>query len=304
MEIRLTWSLVIFWTRMKASNLLAEGHFNKMTKQSQVSADAPTVDFLRRRFKMADEYIASIRKDNENAGVKGDYVQWRGHESMEKKRVEDFIAKATDRKRPGRWWQFSDLKNKGYIPEDEESEYEKRTYPFRQVNSIIKRKLPDGRFVLQRFETWYALDANGQEIHRSFDFLDYYAKPRIEYDRLPADPQNPDGPSVRVKIVNHPDNHENNLVREYITPWSSEKFQEILDYSVNNDNSTTGPSFVLVHPSYSNPVTATKEQMLAPNEEFDSVFKEIFEPKGDFKDFLKDIKKQAKKAADDADQYR
>ena len=74
---------------------------NIMTKQQQTSApEAPTVDLLRRRFKLQDEYIESIRKDNINASVPSKYldslIQWRGHEFIERKIVENFIAKATD----------------------------------------------------------------------------------------------------------------------------------------------------------------------------------------------------------------
>jgi hypothetical protein len=272
-----------------------------MTKQTQAHIspeEKPTVDLLRRRFKLQDEYVQSIRKDNIDAGVDSRYldnlVQWRGDEFIERKRVEMFIAQATDKKRPGHFWQISNLKNRGFIPEDEVSEYENKTYPFRKVNSIAKRKTPDGRLFLQRFETWFALDVNGQEIHKSFDFLDFISKPRIEYDRIPVNPQDPQGPTARVKIVRNPDNHENNLVREYITPWSKETFDQVLSYSVNDDG--TKPSFILIHPQYPNPVSAIYEQML---EDFDSTFENIRRPAPDFKDiFTNEMKKRAKEAAE------
>jgi hypothetical protein len=77
-----------------------------MTKQQQATAgEKPTVDLLRRRFKLMDEYIESIRKDNINAGVDSKYlgslIQWRGDEFIERKIVENVIAKATDKKKPG-----------------------------------------------------------------------------------------------------------------------------------------------------------------------------------------------------------
>jgi hypothetical protein len=272
-----------------------------MTKQTTATPEEkPTVDLLRRRFKLQDEYVQSIRKDNIDSGVDSKYldslVQWRGDEFIERKRVEMFIAQATDKKRPGHWWQIADLKNRGFVPEDETSEYENKKYPFRKVSSIAKVKTPDGRLFLRRFETWFGLDVNGQEIHRSFDFLDYISKPHIEYDRIPVNPQDPQGPTARVKIVRNPDNHENNLVREYITPWSKEKFDEVLSYSVNDEG--TGPSFILVHPRHTNPVSATYEQMLA--EDFDSTFENIRRPAPDFKDiFTNEMKKRAKQAAED-----
>jgi hypothetical protein len=277
-----------------------EKEVSEMTKQQQTTApEAPTVDLLRKRFKMMDEYIESIRKDNLNTGVHSKYldslIQWRGDESLERKRVENFIAKATDKKRPGHFWQISDLKARGFVPEEEISEYEHTTYPYRQVNSIHKIKTSDGKFFLRRFETWFALDANGQEIHRSFDFLDFISKPRIEYDRVPVNPQDPDGPTARVKIVRNPINVENDLIKEYITPWSKEKFDEILGYSKNGvidgRSSTTGPQFVLVHPNHANPVGATYEQMIAPFT--DSLFDSIRAPAPEFKDLLNNMKKQA-----------
>src|SRR5215204_4978937 len=102
---------------------------NKQQSQAHVEPEEkPTLELLRKRFKLQDEYVESIRKDNIDAGVDSRYldnlVHWRGDEFLERKRVEYFIAKATDKKRPGHFWQISDLKSRGFIPEDEISEYE------------------------------------------------------------------------------------------------------------------------------------------------------------------------------------
>ena len=188
---------------------------SEMTKQTQAIAvpeEKPSVDLLRRRFKLQDEFVESIRQYNIKEGVDSRYnpIEWRGPEFMERKRVENFIAQTTDKKRPGHFWQISDLKARGFIPEEETSEYENITYPYRKLNALYKMKTFDGRLVLMRFESWYGLDANGQEVHRSQNNLDFYCKPRIDYDRVPVNSQdtNSEGQTARVKIIRYPHNQE------------------------------------------------------------------------------------------------
>jgi hypothetical protein len=74
------------------------GVSKKMTKQQQTSApEVPTVDLLRKRFKMMDEFVESIRKDNLNAGVPSKYldtlIQWRGDDFLEKKGLRTLLPK-------------------------------------------------------------------------------------------------------------------------------------------------------------------------------------------------------------------
>ena len=274
---------------------------NKQTQATAVPEEKPSVELLRRRFKLSDEFIESIRQDNVNAGVDSsyDFVQWRGSEFMERREVENFISKVTDKKRPGHFWQISDLKARGLIPKEETSEYENITYPYRKLNCLFKIKLAgDGRLVLMRFETWFGLDLNGQEVHRSFDFIDYYSKPRIEYDRVPVNPQDgTEGQTARVKIVRNPDNHENNLLKEWITPYSREKVDEFLKYAAGPLNEPNGTALCLKKEGVTNEVSATYEQFIA--EDFDGTFERIRTPTPDFKEFLGDLKKKAKQTAED-----
>jgi hypothetical protein len=278
-------------------------------KQSQTTAtpeEKPTPELLLRRFKLIKEFIDKVRKANLDAGLDpklaNSYIYY--PEPFEKQRYDKWLASVTNPKRPGTFWQISDLKNRDDVPEDYISEYEGKTYPYRTVSQIIKIKNKDGKF-LQRIEQWVGLTKLGEEKTVPVVDLDYWVKPPIQYQIIPKDPTNKEGPSIRVGYL-PPQTfsvEQPGATRVYITPYSKEKVDECLRYAAGpiNNRSGDGTSLVLKKAG-TNPVSATYEQFTS-EEDFDTLFETIRTPAPEFKDFLNEMKKQAKKAVD-ADQYQ
>jgi hypothetical protein len=281
-----------------------------MTKQTQTTAtpeEKPTADLLLRRFKLMDEIVEDVRKKNIEAGLDpklmGYYIMYDSEDSAEKKRYLMWLAKVTN-KRTGKFHQIKDLKARELIPEDEESEHEGKTYPYRTLSALSKVKTGDGKLWLMRHERWYGLDAAGQEVTLPVLDLDYYQKPVVTYERIPKDPGDPNGPSIRVgKIMTHlvftaeqPGN------KTYLTPYSKEKVEEFLKYAGPLDNHGNGTSLSMIKEgSGANPVGATYDQFIA--EDFDTTFDRIRAPEPDFKDFYKNYKKAKEAAKDDEQPY-
>lgn len=227
-------------------------------------------------------------------------------ESFEKRPYDRWIAAVTNPKKPGKFWQIADLKAAEHIPQDEENEHEGKTYPYRRLNSLMKVKIADGNLWLRRHETWFGLTKAGQEFSISVNNLDYYVKPAVTWEYIPKDPQNKEGPSIRVGSIKTYYNVEQpGQPRTYLTPYSKEKVDEFLTYAAGPlDNHGNGTSLVLIKEGVTNPVGATYEQFIS-EEDFDTLFENIRKPAPEFKDFLNDMKKQAKKAAeaDDGNPY-
>jgi hypothetical protein len=280
------------------------------TKQTQTTAtpeEKPTAELLLRRFKLMDEIVEDVRKKNIERGLDpkmmGYYIHY-DSESGEKRRYNYWIAKVTN-KRTGRFNQIKDLKARELIPEDEVNENDGKTYPYRRLNALIKVKTEDGKLWLHRIEQWVGIDAAGQEVTCPVVDLDYIRKPQIAYERILKDPTDPSGPSIRVgKIMtNHVWSVEQPGPKTYLNEYSREKVDQYLRYAVGPiDNHGKGTSLALKKEGVTNECSATYEQFVS-EEDFDTVFERIRTPAPEFKDFLNDMKKQAKKAVD-ADQYR
>jgi hypothetical protein len=267
-------------------------------KQTQTHAapepEQPTAELLLRRFKLMEEVVESIRQKNLDAGLDlkrmGEFVQWRG---LHERKVYDwFLAAVTNPKKPGKFWQIADLKAADIIPEDEESEHEGKTYPYRRLDSLMKIRTADGKLFLRRHETWFGLTKAGQELSISVNDLDYYVKPKVTWEYVPKDPKVPDGPSIRVGSVRiHYDVEQPGMNRVYLTPYDKAKVDEFLKYAGPLDNHGNGTSLLLIKEGVPNPVSATYEQFIA--EDFDETFKRIRTPAPEFKDFYKHYKKAA-----------
>jgi hypothetical protein len=280
-----------------------------MTKQSQAHVspeEKPTAELLLRRFRLMDDIVADVRKKNIEAGLDpklmGYYIMYDSDDTPEKKKYLNWLAKVTNKK-TGKFNQVADLKARDLIPEEELSEHEGKIFPYRRLDALHKIKTLDGKLWLMRFETWFGLDAAGQEQHTSVVDLDYIKKPAVIYERIPKNPEERDGPTIRVgKILTHlvftaeqPGN------KTYLTPYSVEKVQEFLKYAGPLDNHGNGTALILEKEGVSHPVSATYDQFLA--EDFDSTFERINRPTPDFKDFYKEYKKAKEAAEDDHHQY-
>src|SRR5215208_833644 len=138
-------------------------------------------ELLFRRFKLMDDIVDSVRKANINAGldskVMNSFID--RPEPFKKKKYQLWISAVTNPKKPGKFWQISDLKAADLIPEEEENEHEGKTYPYRRLNSLMKVKTSDGKLFLQRHEMWYGLTKAGQELSISVNDLDYIVKPKV-----------------------------------------------------------------------------------------------------------------------------
>ena len=87
----------------------------------------------------------------------GYYIMYDSDDTPEKKKYLNWLAKVTN-KRTGKFNQIKDLRARELIPEDEISEYEDRTYPYRGLDSLHKISTKDGLYLL-RHESWFGLDA-------------------------------------------------------------------------------------------------------------------------------------------------
>jgi hypothetical protein len=115
-----------------------------------------------------------------------DYYIHYSREPAEKKNYLNWLKAVTNPKKSGFVFnQIADLKARDLIPEDEISEHEVKTYPYRRLDSLFKVKTTDCKLWLMRFETWFGLDPAGQEKHISVNDLDYYRKPVVTYERIP-----------------------------------------------------------------------------------------------------------------------
>jgi hypothetical protein len=278
-----------------------------MTKQTIATPEEkPTPELLLRRFKLMQQFIDKVKQTNLDAGLDRKYASYYLDypEPFEKTRYEKWLAAVTNPKRPGKFWQIADLKAADLIPEDEENENEGKTYPYRRLSSLIKIKNKDGIW-LQRMEQWVGLTSEGQEKTCPVVDLDYYVKPPLEYQRIPKDPTNKNGPTIRVGFIRPQafSVEQPGQTRVYITPYSKEKVDEFLKYAAGPINQRDGTSLALIKEGV-NPVSATYEQFTS-DEDFDTLFDSIRRPAPEFKDFLNDMKKQAKKAAeaDDGNPY-
>ena len=214
-----------------------------------------------------DEIVAEVRKKNVESGLDPKlmsyYIIYDSDDTPEKKKYLNWIAKVTNKK-TGKFNQVADLKARELIPEEELSEHEGKTYPYRRLDSLTKVKTYDGNLWLLRQETWFGLDAAGQEQHTSVVDLVYYKKPAV--------PREPDGPSIRVgKIITHMVyTAEQPGPKTYLTPYSKELADQFLKYGSPKDNHGNGTALILEKENVSHPVSATYEQFLS--EDFDGTF--------------------------------
>ncbi len=121
-----------------------------MTKQTTAAPEEkPTAELLLRRFKLMQDIIDKVRKANLDAGLDpktiGQFIDY--PEPFEKTHYEKWLAAVTNPKRSGKFWQISDLKAADLIPDDEESEHEGKTYPYRRLHGLYKIKTKDGIFL-------------------------------------------------------------------------------------------------------------------------------------------------------------
>jgi hypothetical protein len=275
---------------------------NKQSQAHIEPEEKPTVELLMRRFKLMNPIVEVIRKANIDAGLDpklmGYYIMYDSNDSTEKKKYLNWLAKVTNKK-TGKFNQVADLIARDLIPEEELSEHEGKIFPYRRLDSLTKIMTGDKKLWLSRTETWFGLDAAGQEQHTSVVDLDYYKKPAVTYERIPKNPEERDGPTIRVgKIMTHlvftaeqPGN------KTYLTEYSPERVQEFLKYAGPLDNHVNGTALILEKEGVTHPVSATLEQFLA--EDFDQTFERIRAPAPDFNNFYKEYKK-AKEAAEDA----
>ena len=151
---------------------------------------------------------------------------------------------------------------------------------------------------------WFGLDAAGQEQHTSVVDLDYYKKPAVTYERIPKNPEERDGTTIRVgKIMTHlVFTAEKPGPKTYLTPYSPERVQEFLKYAGPLDNHRSdGTRLILEKEGITNPVSATLEQFLA--EDFDQTFERIRAPAPKFEDWHREYNKRRQAAEEENHQY-
>ena len=264
--------------------------------------EKPSTELLLRRFRLMDEFVAEVRKKNIEAGLDpkymGYYIQWR-EDTMERKSYLHWLSKVTNKK-TGKFNQIADLKARELIPEDEITGHEGKEYPYRKLDSLIKVKTGDGKLYLMRHESWYGLDAAGQELNKSVNDLDYHPKIAVTYERIPKNLGDYEGPTIRVgKISTHAVySAEQPGPKVYLNPYSKEKVDEYLRYAAGPiDHHRRGTSLILMKEGVANPCSATYEEFIS--DDFDGIVERKRTPPVNFDDFYKGWKK-AKEAADKA----
>jgi hypothetical protein len=268
-----------------------------MTKQTQASPEEkPSPELLLRRFKLMDEFVENLKQQNIKAGIdpkvmKG-FVPWSDF-VIRKISYQGWIDACTNPRKPGKFYTISDLKKAEKIPEDFISEHEEKKYPYRKLDSLYKIKSKDGKLWLMRYESWYGLDSAGEEKNISVNDLDYWVKPNVRYEYIPKDPENPNGLSIRVGIINDNKRLDPLGERVYLTPYSLEKVDEYLRYgSINKEEPKAGTTLILQKED-GHSTTVSYDEFIA--DDFDNTFKRINTAAPTFKDFYKDLTSMADK---------
>jgi hypothetical protein len=203
-----------------------------MTKQAnEEHEEKQTIDLLLRRYKIMDELVEKVKQDNIRAGVEDNpnvmkqFLPWTDFVQRRIK-YNGWISAVTNPKN-GKFNDVKYLRRRELIEEDQAVEHESKTYPYRKLDSLYRIKTPDGKQYLMRLEGWYGLDMNGEEKRISVNEIDFYVKPTVRYDRIPKDPKEPNGPSIRVGSI--VPNNGGDAVGEkvYLTPYSIEKVKSL-----------------------------------------------------------------------------
>ena len=205
-----------------------------MTKQTIADkvSEAITPQTILKRFEHYNQFINKIRSQNLEAGLdvkrNNDFVSQ--NKLLKQSVYEEFIRKTTNPK-TGKWYTIESLKAAGVISELDAEQFPSREYPYFRLNRITRIKDSSGGEWLQFNYTIYALTKEGNAIHRTISDADFYYKPRVTYQYVPEDIQNPDGKQIHVAIIMDAGwGHEpTSGIKVQFTPYSKDKVSEIVD---------------------------------------------------------------------------
>jgi hypothetical protein len=84
----------------------------------------------------------------------------------------------------GEFFQLENLKALGVLPADFKDGEKPKNYPLKEVDTIVRIKKADGTEWLTSTQTWIGLYRYGNEINKSFVYLEIYDKPNFFYQPI------------------------------------------------------------------------------------------------------------------------
>jgi len=128
--------------------------------------------------------------------------------------------------RTGDFFQWSDLKQIGIDPLDEETG--KRKYPIKKVTQIIRIQTPEGREFLKSRQTWIGLDRQGNEVPKSMDDKEMWKRPVFRYEMKAVNPAD------RFSKMERKLAGIEREVKEYDKPFTVKNLEEIYALAPGN----------------------------------------------------------------------
>lgn len=215
----------------------------KMTpEQIMEQEDKDPIALLMRHYDYADREVDKLKEYNLSVGIPSDKMYlYLGMEPIRERNLCEKWLRQVTSPQSGKFYNTQMLKNAGIIDDDEETEYDDKTFPIRELNRLVKLRTVDGKCWITRGEMWLGLSRVGNIIKKAVNNLDYYVKPTVNYqmvdpnnDRLrsdralASDRDRFDTKHVRVaKIPFNKDGHEvtgRTILLEEFTPEKAQMF--------------------------------------------------------------------------------
>jgi hypothetical protein len=265
---------------------------NKQQPQEEIQDSK----LLLRRFELMEDCVNQVRKTNLDNGLDlkrmDNFIQW---EAPFKRKQYDKWLKATTNPKTGKFYTLSGLREAGVISEEEEEQFEEKTYPHRKLYQLHRVKTPSGEEYLQRLEQWIGLSRVGGVVTVSVNDIDYWVRPKVTYSYEPEDPQNREGKQIRVGSIRGDHFGQDPPAsgsRIYLTRYSPKKAQELLANKVGEIGDVNhGTGLTLIKVNAPNPIGVTLNEFLAPS--FDEIWEHKSQPAPvihiDSKALMKDI---------------
>ena len=84
----------------------------------------------------------------------------------------------------GEFFQLENLKALGILPADFKDGEKPKSYPVKEVDTIIRIKKIDGTEWFASTQTWTGIDRYGNETNMSFVYPEVYDKPNFSYQPI------------------------------------------------------------------------------------------------------------------------
>lgn len=135
------------------------------TTKQQPEEEVQDAKLLLRRFELMEDFVNQVRKTNLDNGLNPErmdfFIEWR--ELRKRKQYEKWLQSVTNPK-TGKFYTVPMLKAAGIISEEEQNQFEDKTYhPYRKLHQLYRIKLPNGEEYLRRLESWHGLTKAGSE---------------------------------------------------------------------------------------------------------------------------------------------